>query len=196
MRTAAPVSPRSRRAPDSTIRISIWPASSRSATWGSRASAKRPLGSPERSLAVGHHRQVHRVPAHPASGLELCQRFFEATGRISRLAARLADDGNPRRAGSGGQSVLIGGLGIAVEQSRSGDEVARDSRGKLLRQRLQLVGDDLVEFVAGDVVRYRRTVVLGLNRGSLVRRQFVAAPLAGRASASGPCCGRVTWRSR
>ena len=60
VRTAAPVSPRSRRAPDSTICISICPASSRSSTCGSRARAKRALWTTECALAVGHHGQVHR----------------------------------------------------------------------------------------------------------------------------------------
>ena len=135
------------------------------------------------------------VAAHPPGGLELGQRFLEPPGGIGGLPARLPHDRDPCRAGASSEGVLVGGLGIGVEQPSSSDQVPRHPSSQLLRQRLQLVGDDLVELVAGDVVRNRRTVVLSLDRRALVRRQLVAAPSARRYCASGPCSGRSGSRS-
>ena len=172
------------------MRISICPASSRLSTAGSLAIASARPGRPSarsQSAIIGRY---SALATHPPGGLELRQRILEVTGRVGRLAARLADDRDPGGSCPSCDGVLVGGLRVGVDQPAAATRCRATRSGELLGQRLQLVGDEPVELLTGDVLGDRRPVV---RRWTSVRsvagrssRRYRPAVLLGRAGRSSP----------
>ena len=105
MTTAASSWPRSRRAPEATMRISMRPPRSSRAASGVPARS-RAARLAQAALAVGHHRQMVVGPAHPAGGAQLGQglgrlpRWRTRQAPVPRVPRRRARPGlAPRRAG-------------------------------------------------------------------------------------------------
>src|SRR4029079_17685880 len=89
-----------------------------------------------------------------------------------------------------GQRVLVGRLGIGVDQDAGGREVARHAQGEAVGEALQLSTDAAVELTPGDLLRDRRTVVPGLLLGARLplpvggTRPVLARPTATGAAAA------------
>ena len=188
----------SRRAPASTIVISAFGLRREVGDRRALGQLERLVGLAERAVAVGHDREVGRGAVHPLGGAQLGQRLGVVARGVRRLAGGLAHHGQPRRARPRGQGVLVGGLGVLVDEQPGGGQVPGDAGGQLLGQPLELGGDGPVELGAGDLlgqVAGRRT---RLVRGA--RRLLVGGPLpvvlaraarAGRAVALAAACRDV-----
>ena len=110
-------------------------------------------------MTVGHDRQVGRGAVHPLGSAQLGQRLGVVTRCVRRLAGGLAHHRQARCARSRGQGVLVGGLGVGVDQQAGGRQVSCDARRQLLRKSLELAADGAVEFGAGDLLGDGRPVV-------------------------------------
>ena len=159
MRSAASSSPRSRRAPASTMVSSASRAGRELLLRRVAHQRQRTVGTAQRALAVGHDRDVVLDAVHPLGGTQLGQCLGVLPRGVGRLAHGLAHDGQPAGARPGGQGVLVGGLRLGVDQQAGGHQVAGHPLGQLVGQRLQLRLDRAVELLAGDLLGDRRAVV-------------------------------------
>ncbi|GAA4609897.1 hypothetical protein GCM10023195_40260 [Actinoallomurus liliacearum] len=107
---------------------------------------------------------------------------------VGREPAGLTDEADPRRASAGRERVLVGELGLLVDQPAGHHQVAGDLCREVLRQRLQFAPGRRVELGAGDVLGNGRAGVTARpwsGRGPIVTSGSARAPLGGPASALG-----------
>ena len=151
------------------------------------------VGAAEGAFAVGHHREVVLGAVEAFGGFELGEGVVVVAGGVGGLAAGFADHGDAGGAGAGGLGVGVGGLGVVLEEQAGGDEVPGDAVGELLGQAAQLLGDVVVELLAGDLGVEVGSVVAGLLLGAFA---VLAAGPRGRGAGPVPPPVRTLPRGR
>jgi hypothetical protein len=132
------------------------------------------LRSAQGALAVGEHRAVALVPAHPGIGTQLACGFREVTSVVRRDPDRLADETQPGRSVPRRPGVLECQLGVVLEQAAGGDEVPPDGIRVARVEAAQGGAHRLVELTRVRPVGQRRTVRTARRRLLPVRTALMS----------------------
>src|SRR5690606_29612119 len=133
------------------------------------------IGASDAALAVDDEGDHVVLARDPAIGAQLTQRESEVADAVSGDRERLAHHGDAAGAAGCRQGVLMGALGLVIDQLGGHREVASCLLGVLLAERLEFVARSRVEVARSDLVRERRLGDALAHRRVLVVRTVDAA---------------------
>ena len=141
----------------------------------------------EPALSVRFHGAQRLVTAHAANGANLAQGFLVAARRVGGQGGCLADHVDASGATHRGLRVLVGGLGVEVDELAGHDEVARDDVAVGARQGRQGTRGVSVELLGTHAGRNGRLIAVRghvfLSRGVVLVVRVLAAVVAARTTA-------------
>ena len=125
----------------------------------------------EAALSVGFHGTQRRIAPHTTNSANLAKSFLVATRSVSGKRSCLAHHVDTACARNGGLRMLVGGLGIKINQLPSHHQVTGNDVTIGPRKGGQGAQSIAVEFIGTDTGGNRRLVTVGRN--VLIRRGVV-----------------------
>ena len=129
------------------------------------------LGVAKPALRVGFDSAQRVIPTHPSHGAHFAQRLLITTRGVRGQSSGLANDIDPTRAAHSSLSMLVGGLGIEINQLTGHHQMTCNNVTVRTRQRRQRAHSITVKLLGTHASRNRR--LIAVRRHVLVSRRIV-----------------------